>query len=241
MKFGPWDEKLIRLKDVPLSHGRTVAPAQPTLPCLACGKRLLIEETSRGWKSALHLKMLDVRSVNEWRAWLNINHLTCEGVWLVFHRKTEGGPSITYDEAIDEALAYGWIDSIIKKIDNQRYARKFTPRRPRSIWSRSNTERVNRLSREGRMTEMGLEAFEKRTSEISLLEKFKSEPIRVPEDLLEALKKNKEAQANFERFTPSYRKRYVMWISAAKRPETRRKRVDEAVLLISRNVKALLK
>jgi uncharacterized protein YdeI (YjbR/CyaY-like superfamily) len=91
------------------------------------------------------------------------------------------------------------------------------------------------------MTKWALQAFEKRTSEISLLERFRAEPIRVPEDLLAGLKKNKEARANFEHFTPSYRKRYVVWISPAKRPETRRKRIDEAVLLISRNVKTLLK
>ena len=160
---------------------------------------------------------------------------------MVFYKKTIAKTSISYDEAIDEALAYGWIDSIIKKIDDRRYARKFTPRRPGSIWSSPNIERVNRLSREGRMTKWGVEAFEKRTGKISLLEKFKTEPVEIPEDLLEALKQNEVAWANFQHFTPSYRLRYLMWISAAKRPETRSKRIDEAVLLISRNVKALLK
>jgi uncharacterized protein YdeI (YjbR/CyaY-like superfamily) len=192
-------------------------------------------------RSSMDLKTLDVEASADWRSWLRKNHATSEEIWLVFHRKTVAKPSISYDDAIDEALAYGWIDSIIKKIDDQNYARKFTPRRPGSIWSRPNIGRVKRLGREGRMTRWGLEAFEKRTGEISLLEKFNTEPIQVPEDLLKALKNNREARANFERFTPSYRKRYLMWISAAKRPETRRRRIDEAVILISRNVKALLK
>jgi len=91
------------------------------------------------------------------------------------------------------------------------------------------------------MTKWGLAAFEKRTGETSQLEKFKTQPIQVPEDLLEALKKNSKAWANFEQFTPSYRKRYLMWISSAMRSETRLRRIKEAVALISRNVKGLLK
>jgi uncharacterized protein YdeI (YjbR/CyaY-like superfamily) len=192
-------------------------------------------------RSSSDLKTLDVRGAADWRSWLRENHLSSQGVWLIFHKRTAATPSISYDEAIDEALAYGWIDSIIRKLDEQRYARKFTRRRPGSIWSSSNIERVNRLNREGRMTKWGLEAFEKRTSELSLLEKFNAEPIGVPEDLLKVLKKDSRAWANFAKFTPSYRKRYLMWIQAAKRPATRRKRIDEAVVLISRNVKALLK
>lgn len=189
----------------------------------------------------MDLETIDVESAADWRAWLRNNHLSNEGVWLTFHRKALAKPTLSYEEAIEEALAFGWIDSVIKKIDDRRYARKFTPRRPGSIWSSSNIERVNRLGREGRMTKWGLDVFEKRPDKISLLEKFKTEPIESPKDLLKALKKNRVAWANFQHFTPSYRKRYLMWISGAKRPETRRKRIDEAVLLISRNVKALLK
>jgi uncharacterized protein YdeI (YjbR/CyaY-like superfamily) len=116
-------------------------------------------------RSSMELKTLDVETATEWQSWLRKNHLNSEGIWLVFHRKTDVKPSISYDDAIDEALAYGWIDSIIRKLDGQRYARKFTPRRPGSIWSKSNIERVNRLSRDGKMTKWGLEAFERRTSE----------------------------------------------------------------------------
>src|SRR4029077_15620526 len=141
-------------------------------------------------------------------------------------RKALAEPSISYDEAIEEALAFGWIDSVIKKIDDRRYARKFTPRRPGSMWSSSNIERVNRLGREGRMTQWGFDAFKKRTGRVSLLEKFKTETTEIPGDLFEALKENRGAWANFQRFTPGYRKRYLMWISAAQKPETRAKRID---------------
>jgi uncharacterized protein YdeI (YjbR/CyaY-like superfamily) len=187
------------------------------------------------------LETVEAGNAAAWRSWLRRNHLNSAGAWLIFHRKGSSQPSISYDEAMDEALAYGWIDSIIRKLDDQRYARKFTPRRPGSIWSKSNIERVYRLAKEKRMTKWGLEAFEKRTSETSLLEKFKANPVPVPEDLLQALRKNRTAWVNFDQFMPSYKQRYVMWITSAKQPETRRRRIDEAVVLISRNVKALLK
>jgi uncharacterized protein YdeI (YjbR/CyaY-like superfamily) len=187
------------------------------------------------------LQVIDVGNVENWRSWLRGNHLSVPGIWLVFHNRESGLPSISYDDALDAALSFGWIDSVIKKIDGGSYARKFTPRRPWSIWSSSNISRVERLKREGRMTKWGLQAFEKRTGEISLLEKFNREGVAVPKDLESALRKNKKAWANFELFAPSYRKRYLVWISAAKSPATREKRIKEAVILISKNVKDLLK
>jgi uncharacterized protein YdeI (YjbR/CyaY-like superfamily) len=167
--------------------------------------------------------------------------LTNPGIWLVFHRAGSGVSSVSYDEALDEALAYGWIDSMIRKVDEWSYVRKFTPRRPGSIWSKLNIARVERLRREGRMTKWGLEAYNIRTSEISVLEKVNAEGAVVPQDLEEALRKNRRAWANFQRMPPSHRKRYLIWIGGAKRPETRQKRIAEAVVLISRNVKNLLK
>lgn len=186
-------------------------------------------------------KTLEVEDAKQWLSWLKKNHLKGLGVWLVFHRKGTGNPSPTYEEALDWALAYGWIDSLIKKIDDGKYARKFTPRKPSSIWSTPNINRVNRLKREGKMTKWGLEAFEMRTSEKSLLEQFSEREVEIPEDLAQALRSNAKAWANFQKFSPSYRKRYLIWISGAKRSETRRRRILEAVELASRNVKALLK
>jgi uncharacterized protein YdeI (YjbR/CyaY-like superfamily) len=187
------------------------------------------------------LETLDVSTASDWRSWLDKHHLTKPEIWLVFHRKGSSVPSITYEEALDEALSYGWIDSVIRKLDDEKYVRKFTPRKPWSIWSSLNIGHVNRLKKEGRMTRWGLEAFAKRTGEISQMEKINAEGVKVPGDLTEALKKNKAAWKNFQKFTPSYKKRYLIWISGAKRPDTRRKRIDEAVVLISQNIKNLLK
>jgi len=184
---------------------------------------------------------VQVDDADKWHSWLRKNHLKSKGVWLVFQRKDTGTPSPTYDEALDWALAYGWIDSMIRKIDDQKYARKFTPRKPWSIWSSSNINRVLRLERERKMTRWGLEAFAKRTSEKSQSEKFGLQDFRIPEDLEKALRANPRAWSNFEQFTLSYRKRYLMWIGSAKRFETRQTRIREAVDLISKNVKALLK
>jgi len=187
----------------------------------------------------LELETLEVEDEARWRTWLAVNHHSSQGVWLVFRKK--GVKSVSYDEAIDGALAYGWVDSLVRKIDDARYARKFTPRKPRSIWSSLNIARVKRLRIEGRMTKWGLEAFAKRTPEISALERINAEGVRVPADLEEALRANAKAWSNYEKFAPTYRKRYVIWISAAKKQETRKKRIAEAVDLISQNVKELLK
>jgi uncharacterized protein YdeI (YjbR/CyaY-like superfamily) len=113
-------------------------------------------------KRQVGVETLDVDGAEGWHGWLEEHHLDSPGVWLVFRRQGSGEKSISYEEALDAALAYGWIDSMIRKLDDRRYARKFTPRRPGSVWSKSNIERVHALIREGRMTRWGLEAFEGR-------------------------------------------------------------------------------
>ena len=185
------------------------------------------------------LEVLDVTDAKGWRAWLRSNHLAKKGVWLVFHKG--GMPSITYDDALDGALAYGWIDSVIKKLDEARYARRFTPRRPGSVWSALNVGRISRLRREGRMTKWGLRAFSERSAETSSLEKFDSGELPFPKDLERALRRNNRAWANYLQMAPNHRKRYFVWVSDAKRPETRERRIAEAVRLIASNVKDLLK
>ena len=186
------------------------------------------------------LKMLDTGGAKGWHDWLDRHHLESPGVWLVFHREG-AGKSITYSEALSTALAYGWIDSVIKKLDDRRYARKFTPRRPGSVWSKLNIERAKALVREGEMTGWGLQAFERRTGRASLLERFNAGDVAAPAEFEEALKKNKRAWSNYQRMAPSSRKRYLLWISGAKKLETRERRVAEAVRLVAGNVKDLLK
>ncbi len=130
---------------------------------------------------------------------------------------------------------------MVRRIDDQRYALRFTPRRSGSLWSKLNQARVRKLTGEGRMTRAGLEAFEKRTSKVSMAERFKVREPPMPDDFITALAENKKASENFRKFAPSYKRRYLMWLVSAKKPETRKKRIAEAVDLVARNVKSLLK
>jgi uncharacterized protein YdeI (YjbR/CyaY-like superfamily) len=187
------------------------------------------------------LKTLRVKNDYEWRSWLQQNHLVEKGVWLVFYKKGAGESGPTYDEAVDGALCFGWIDSVIKKIDDYEYVRKFTPRRPGSIWSKSNIRRVERLTKEDRMTEYGLMPFKERGNEISIAERFKAKEPPFPPEFLSALRNNARAWRNFQKLAPGYRKRYLMWITSAKATETRTRRIEEAVGLIAKNLKSLLK
>ncbi len=185
------------------------------------------------------LDTLDFREVHDWHDWLSAHHLESSGVMLVFHKG--GAPSLTYDEALDEALAYGWIDSVIRRIDEERYVRKFSPRRPGSVWSTLNVRRVARLRRVGRMTKWGLEAFSRRTPDVSLLEQYNAGRVEVSPEFEEVLKKNKKAWVLYQKMTPSHRKRYAVWIATAKKPETRKRRIAEAVKLVEAEVRELLK
>ena len=102
------------------------------------------------------MKQLYVTNRGQWREWLSTNHATKDGIWLIFYKKETSRPSIAYEIAVEEALCFGWIDSIIKKIDAARYARKFTPRSDKSYWSQLNKKRAAKMIRRGRMTEVGL-------------------------------------------------------------------------------------
>jgi len=192
-------------------------------------------------KQKAEVVTLDAGGAEGWHDWLEMNHLDSPGVWLVFYRQGSGARSISYAEAVDAALAYGWIDSMIKKLDDRRYARKFTPRRPGSVWSKSNIERARNLTREGKMTRWGLEAFEGRTGRPSLLERFDIGEVTVPVEFEKALRKNRRAWSNYQRMAPSRRKRYLLWISGAKKAATRERRIAEAVRLVAANVRDLLK
>jgi len=167
------------------------------------------------------LDKFDPLGAREWHEWLQKHHLDRPAVWLVFHRQNTGTKSISYADSLDEALAYGWIDSVIRKLDETRYARKFTPRRPESTWSKSNIARVRELQRDGRMTRWGLDAYERRTGKVSLLERFDNGEVVVPREFEAALRRNKSAWKNYLQMAPSHRKRYLLWIAGAKRPETR--------------------
>jgi uncharacterized protein YdeI (YjbR/CyaY-like superfamily) len=183
--------------------------------------------------------MLEARCLGEWERWLKRNHLRNREVWLVYRKGKAGSASVSYEESLQAALVFGWVDSLVKRIDAVTYARKFTPRKPRSVWSRSNINRVEVLKAKGKMTRWGLKISNARTGEMSPAEKFGNMNLEFPDDLREGLRQDRVALTNFEHLSLSRQRRYLMWIAAAKRSETRQKRVEEAVELISMNVKDL--
>ena len=171
---------------------------------------------------------------NEGRAWLKKHHRNTDGIWLVYYKKGSGRERVAYDDAVEEALCFGWIDSVIQRIDDEKYAQKFTPRRSTSKWSALNIKRMRKLIDEKRMTAAGLEKFD-----MALLD---SEPpprpkeLPVPDFLAAALAEHPAALENFNRMAPSYRRNYIGWISAARREETRQKRIAEAIERLEQNL-----
>jgi uncharacterized protein YdeI (YjbR/CyaY-like superfamily) len=186
---------------------------------------------------------LYVKSRDEWRSWLEKNHQSEKEVWLLYYKKHTNKPRIGYDEAVEEALCFGWIDSVVRRIDEDSYCQRFTPRRSGSGWAPSNVIRVKHLIESGRMTEPGLALFNETISDPSLLLKPapKAESVLPPSDLVKALKENKRAYNHFMGFTPSYRSMTIRWITSAKRSETRERRVAEVVDMSSRGEKIGLK
>jgi len=182
------------------------------------------------------MKTLDVENRTEWRDWLAEHHNNEAEIWLVYYKKGTGIATIDYEASVQEALCFGWVDSIIKKIDDTKYARKFTPRKDDSKWSPSNIKRVNKLLKEGLMTEVGLQKVEAAKQSGKW-----DDPIQRPElsyaihpEFARALKDNKQAQETFENLAPTYQKQYLGWIEVAKRAETREKRIKESIQLLER-------
>lgn len=173
---------------------------------------------------------------NEWRTWLAENYAMAKELWLVFHKKHTGKPGLTYDEAVEEALCFGWIDGILKRIDGEKHMTRFCPRRKNSIWSERNKERVRGMIEAGRMTEAGLAKVREAKRNGQWEKAAEREDVTVvPVELAEALAKDERARLNFEKLAPSYRRQFIYWVGTAKREETRRKRVAEAVRMIREN------
>ena len=161
-------------------------------------------------------KTLYVTKRSEWRKWLSKNHKKESEIWLIYYKKDSGKPRISYDDAVLEALAFGWIDSIAKGIDDERFAQRFSPRKKTSVLSQMNKERIRELIKEGKMTKAGLEAL----AHVYDPKKDKPEEFKVPNGILKALKKNKEAWRNFQKFPESYKRIRVSYIESRKRHST---------------------
>ncbi len=170
-------------------------------------------------------------SPSDLRKWLTKNHATAVELWVGYYKKASGKPSITWPESVDEALCYGWIDGIRKSIDDVSYMIRFSPRKPRSIWSAINIRRAEYLLSEGRMKPAGLKAFEARQENRSGIYSYEQRPEQLDEPYASTLRKNKAAHAYFESRPPSYRRAVIWWIISAKREETRQKRLEQLIEL----------
>jgi uncharacterized protein YdeI (YjbR/CyaY-like superfamily) len=185
------------------------------------------------------MKTLNLRTRKQWRDWLRRNHdREDKGIWLVFHKGKKGGGSLDYEVAVEEALCFGWIDSIIRRIDEERYVRKFTPRRSGSRWSESNKRRAQKVTKEGRMTEHGLAKIEAAKAS-GLWDKTERPRIslEMPEELQKALRKSRKARKLFEQLAPTYQRQFIIWVKIAKRKATRDKRVEESIALLEQGKK----
>lgn len=173
-----------------------------------------------------------------WRAWLEANHATARGVWLVTWRPRTGRISLDYEAAIEEALCFGWVDSTGGQMDDERGKLYFAPRKPRSVWAASNKARIERLIAEGRMAPAGLAVIERAQANGSWEVLDAVERMEVPEDLAAALEIRPSAAANFAAFPPSARKMLLGWIALARRPETRAARITKIAVAAARNERA---
>jgi uncharacterized protein YdeI (YjbR/CyaY-like superfamily) len=178
-------------------------------------------------------------SRQEWRDWLAENHDKFQGIWFVFYKKHTNKRIVTYDEAVEEALCFGWIDSIPRKLDDERSKLLYTPRKPKSVWSKPNKERVKRLIDNGLMTEVGLQKIEQAKLDGSWDALNASDNLEIQEDLLQAFEANNIAFENFDKFSNSVKKSILSWIYGAKTAETRARRIAETVSMAERNLRAM--
>ena len=168
------------------------------------------------------MKTLYVEDRRKWRAWLEQNGEKATEIWLVYYKKDSGRPRVEYEDAVEEAVCFGWIDSKIKKLDKQRFAQLFTPRKPNSQWSPSNLARVKKMIKEGKMTPAGLEVYEPRNAAPAL-------PTSLPPPLEQQFRKEQTAWENFQRFPPGYKRMTIGWVASAKQDETRLRRLQQLI------------
>jgi uncharacterized protein YdeI (YjbR/CyaY-like superfamily) len=185
---------------------------------------------------AVSLITLDVGTRKQWRQWLAKHHAASPGVWLVRHKQHTGVKSMAYEDLVREALCFGWVDSLVKRLDDDRYAIKVTPRKPTSKWSDINRKRWKELEAAGLLTAPGLAAAPTGNSYAP------HPPIpQLPAYVAKAFKTNPKAWEYFQALAPTYRRDFVVWIHTAKRPETREKRIRESIALLSAGKKLGLK
>ena len=164
-----------------------------------------------------------------WRAWLVEHHESSPGIWLVYFKKSSGKPSVTYDEAVEEALCFGWIDSKVNRLDDERYMQVFTPRRTGSVWSKLNKKRIERVIAEGLMTEAGIARIDAAKQDGSWVLLDAVDDLIESDGLRAALDANSAARANYDSFADSVKKQALYWVYSAKRETTRSDRIAQIV------------
>jgi len=172
------------------------------------------------------LDTLDVRTRAAWRRWLSAHHDSSAGIWLVCHKRHTGVTGVDYETAVEEALCFGWIDSLVKRLDDDRFLRKFTPRKAASTWSASNRRRYAKIEAEGRLAPAGRARRPGGRDSV---------PPPIPDTrwVEAALKTNRKAWARFQELAPSHRRRCLAWIALARRDDTRQRRLREATRLLA--------
>ena len=164
-----------------------------------------------------------------WRAWLERNHAGKTELVVGFHKVGSGRPSITYDESVEEALCFGWIDGVRRRIDETSYSMRFTPRRPKTYWSTVNLERFARLRAEGKVAPAGLEAFERREDDVDRRYSFERDSIDFDRDQKAAFRKNQAAWTYWQAQPPGYRKVATWWVVSPKREATRQAHLEKLI------------
>lgn len=182
------------------------------------------------------MKTFEAKNREEWRNWLEENQSNMREIWLVYYKKHTRKPSITYIESVEEAICYGWIDGIKRKIDDERYVHRFSPRKKNSKWSPANINIAQRMKKAGMMSILGLKTFENRREYDENFLKMRSSNAEIlAPDLEQLLKNNSKAWNYFNALAKSHRKQYIIWISSAKKDETKQKRLLKAIQLLEKN------
>ncbi len=171
-----------------------------------------------------------MRSRGHWRRWLERHHARRSEVWLAYFKAHTGKPSVTYVEAVEEALCYGWIDGQVRRLDDESWCQRFTPRRPGSTWSKVNLRRFARLTGLGLVTEAGRAAGPTLATKVAT--SFWEQPDVTPPEIARAIRRSRIAWSAFQALAPYKRKLFVTWLSSAKRPETRTRRVAQAIEML---------
>ncbi len=191
-------------------------------------------------KLNIQLETIYAKDRAEWRKWLEVNYRVSPGIWLIYYKVKSDKPSVQYSEAVKEALCFGWIDSKVKSLDQERYMQIFTPRKSKSVWSKLNKQYIEELIEQGLMTEAGLEKIEvaKQDGSWKILDAI--EALIIPQDLEQALFSNETANRYFQAFSNTSKKNILFWIESAKRPETRLKRIEKTINAVAQNKNPLI-